>query len=574
MGKISEATLRTTLKGTENIPITDTDLPKGKTTAANLKTFVTPDLSGYATIDDIPSVDGFITKTDADGYYQAKGNYLTTVPAEYVTETELNSKGYATQSSVNAKQDALVSGTNIKTINSQSLLGQGNIEIIVEGGGITDAPSDGKMYGRKDAQWSEVVIPDTSDILTKTEAASTYQLKGEYLTSIPDEYVTDEELNGKGYVITSQLDAKLDTETYNSDKATFATKEELSSKANTSDLSNYLQTSVAQSTYAKKSEIPEEYALPIATAEALGGIKVGAGLSINPATGVLNATGGGTADSVDWANITSKPETFKPEAHQHVTADVTDLQDKLDAKADKAAIADMLTKTEALSTYQTKGNYLTTETASATYATKAEIPSLDNYYNKTEIDDKLEGITTGGDVDLSNYYNKTESDNRYVAKEEGKALSSNDYTNEDKAAIETIANKADKTELANKQDILVSGTNIKTVNGQTLLGNGNIAIEGQEIQVVNHGTNDTTFELTPNVLHIWDEVALLTLTLQTVEETSYNEFMIQFTSGATATQLSLPETVKWVNTPSVEANKIYQISILNNLAVIGSWDNA
>lgn len=96
MGKISEATLRTTLKGTENIPITDTDLPKGRTTAANLKTFVTPDLSGYATIDDIPSVDGFITKTDADGYYQAKGNYLTTVPAEYVTETELSSKGYAT----------------------------------------------------------------------------------------------------------------------------------------------------------------------------------------------------------------------------------------------------------------------------------------------------------------------------------------------------------------------------------------------------------------------------------------------------------------------------------------------
>lgn len=573
MGKISEATLRTTLKGTENIPITDTDLPKGKTTAANLKTFVTPDLSGYATIDDIPSVDGFITKTDADGYYQAKGNYLTTVPAEYVTETELNSKGYATQSSVNAKQDALVSGTNIKTINSQSLLGQGNIEITVEGGGITDAPSDGKMYGRKDAQWSEVVIPDTSDILTKTEAASTYQLKGEYLTSIPDEYVTDEELNSKGYVITSQLDAKLDTETYNQDKATFATKEELSSKANTSDLSNYLQTSVAESTYAKKSEIPEEYALPIATAEALGGIKVGAGLSINPTTGVLNATGGGTADSVDWANITSKPEIFKPEAHQHVTADVTDLQDKLNAKADKAAIADMLTKTEASSTYQTKGNYLTTETASTTYATKAEIPSLDNYYNKTEIDDKLEDITTGGDVDLSNYYNKTESDNRYVAKEEGKVLSSNNYTNEDKIAVGTIANKADKTELANKQDVLVSGTNIKTINGETILGSGDIEVESEPIAIVDHGTNDTTFELTPNVLHIWDEVASLTLTLQNVEETSYNEFMIQFTSGATATQLSLPETVKWVNTPSVEANKIYQISILNNLAVIGGWSN-
>ena len=464
MGKISEATLRTTLKGTENIPITDTDLPKGRTTAANLKTFVTPDLSGYATIDDIPSVDGFITKTDADGYYQAKGNYLTTVPAEYVTETELSSKGYATQASVNAKQDALVSGTNIKTINSQSLLGQGNIEITVEGGGITDAPSDGKMYGRKNAQWSEVVIPDTSDILTKTEAASAYQPKGEYLTSIPDEYVTETELSGKGYATTSQLDAKLDTETYNSDKATFATKEELSSKANTSDLSNYLQTSVAESTYAKKSEISEEYTLPIATAEALGGIKVGAGLSIDSATGVLNATGGGTADSVDWANITSKPETFKPEAHQHVTADVTDLQDKLDAKADKA-------------------------------------------------------------------------------------------------------------ELANKQDTLVSGTNIKTINGETILGSGDIEVEGESTAIVDHGTSDTTFELTPNILHKWDEVASLTLTLGAETPNVVNEFMIQFTSGATATQLSLPESVKWLNTPEIAANMVYQISILNDLAVIGGWTN-
>lgn len=322
MGKISEATLRTTLKGTENIPITDTDLPKGRTTAANLKTFVTPDLSGYATIDDIPSVDGFITKTDADGYYQAKGNYLTTVPAEYVTETELTSKGYATQASVNAKQDALVSGTNIKTINSQSLLGQGNIEITVEGGGITDAPSDGKTYGRKDAQWSEVVIPDTSDMLTKTEASSTYQ---------------------------------------------------------------------------------------------------------------------------------------------------------------------------------TKGNYLTTETASTTYATK--------------------------------------------------------------------------TELANKQDTLVSGTNIKTVNGETILGSGDIEVEGEPTAIVDHGTSDTTFELTPNVLHRWGEVASLTLTLGAETPGVVNEYMFQFTSGATATQLSLPDTVKWASTPEIAANTVYQVSIVNNLAVMGGWSN-
>ena len=30
---------------------------------------------------------------------------------------------------------------------------------------------------------------------------------------------------------------------------------------------------------------------------------------------------------------------------------------------------------------------------------------------------------------------------------------------------------------------------------------------------VNHGTSDTTFTLTPNTFHIWDEVNALTLTL-------------------------------------------------------------
>ena len=47
------------------------------------------------------------------------------------------------------------------------------------------------------------------------------------------------------------------------------------------------------------------YTLPEASANTLGGVKVGAGLEIN--SGVLSATGGGTADSVDWSNVQNKP---------------------------------------------------------------------------------------------------------------------------------------------------------------------------------------------------------------------------------------------------------------------------
>lgn len=48
------------------------------------------------------------------------------------------------------------------------------------------------------------------------------------------------------------------------------------------------------------------YTLPAATAELLGGIKVGTGLSITP-EGVLSVTQGGTADSVEWSGVKNKP---------------------------------------------------------------------------------------------------------------------------------------------------------------------------------------------------------------------------------------------------------------------------
>lgn len=48
------------------------------------------------------------------------------------------------------------------------------------------------------------------------------------------------------------------------------------------------------------------YTLPAATTTTIGGIKAGAGLEVT-ADGTLNATGGGTADAVDWSNVQNKP---------------------------------------------------------------------------------------------------------------------------------------------------------------------------------------------------------------------------------------------------------------------------
>ena len=49
--------------------------------------------------------------------------------------------------------------------------------------------------------------------------------------------------------------------------------------------------------------------IPIASVAQLGGIKVGAGLSVTE-NGVLSATGGGTADAVEWNNVLDKPTTI------------------------------------------------------------------------------------------------------------------------------------------------------------------------------------------------------------------------------------------------------------------------
>lgn len=97
----------------------------------------------------------------------------------------------------------------------------------------------------------------------------------------------------------------------------------------------------------------------------------------------------------------------------------------------------------------------------------------------------------------------------------------------------------------------------------------NISNKADKVTVVDHGTANTTFELTPNVFHKWGEVAALNLTLGAEESGVLNEYMFEFVSGTTATVLTLPETVKYIGESTIEAGKTYQVSVINNLAVLG-----
>lgn len=88
-------------------------------------------------------------------------------------------------------------------------------------------------------------------------------------------------------------------------------------------------------------------------------------------------------------------------------------------------------------------------------------------------------IPLTGIFDPSNYYSKSEVDEAISASTSGKADTSavtavNDVLTAHTANTTVHVTAEDKTAWSGKQDALVSGTNIKTVGGNSLLGSGNI----------------------------------------------------------------------------------------------------
>lgn len=88
---------------------------------------------------------------------------------------------------------------------------------------------------------------------------------------------------------------------------------------------------------------------------------------------------------------------------------------------------------------------------------------------------------------------------------------------------------------------------------------------------VEKGSADTTVELEPNKLYIFPEMASLTYTIAEPADASVaNEYHFVFKSGSTATELVHPSTVN-VGNFSVDANKVYEVSILEGLLTSQSW---
>lgn len=110
---------------------------------------------------------------------------------------------------------------------------------------------------------------------------------------------------------------------------------------------------------------------------------------------------------------------------------------------------------------------------------------------------------------------------------------------------------------------------------QTSLGKADTALQSHQdisgkankISVVQ--TSASTIEINSNTFYKFGEVASLNITLASItDNTIYNEYMFEFVSGTTATTLTLPSSIKWLETPTIDANKIYQCSIVDNVGLL------
>ena len=114
---------------------------------------------------------------------------------------------------------------------------------------------------------------------------------------------------------------------------------------------------------------------------------------------------------------------------------------------------------------------------SNTYIKKEEPLVLDDYYTKEEVDEKIIDVS----IDLSDYFTKTQSDERYLKRGDVPIVPTDYVHIEDfnkYVQDQTIIDVSQNSAIDRKQDQLVSGQTIKTINGESLLGSGNINIEG------------------------------------------------------------------------------------------------
>lgn len=385
-----------------------------------------PDISQKADRSEIPTK---VSQLENDS------KYLTEVPEEYVTNKELEAKGYLTE-----EVEPLFAASAARSIN-QSDITNWNGKVDKQTGmglseqsftlaekaklaGLTNysdaaiRQSITNLEAKVETKANKSEIPDISNKADRTEIPTRVsQLENDsgYITSIPDNLVTEEELQSKGY------------------------------------LTEFIESDPTVPEWAKQPTKPT-YTLEELGAEAMGSA-ANAILEANNYTDQrLNVLLEGADPSYTTFKELSDAILKQNTTIGSISTDINGIKNTLNSKADKSEL------------FSKDYNDLTNT---------PEIPSIEGLATQTWVEQQIQAIP---EVDLSAYALRTDIPDvsKYVEKVEGMGLSSNDYTSSDKLKLQSLNNYDDtevRSELSRMGEIT---SKVYTLIDNTLFSSENI----------------------------------------------------------------------------------------------------
>ena len=438
----------------------------------NIEISTDVDLSNLATKEELATKQDVISDLDTIRSGAAKGaTALQSVPSEYATEQWVNSQGFlkehqdisnlATKAELATKQDTLVSGENIKTVNGESLLGSSNMEL------ATKAEIDSKQD----------VISDLDSIRSGAALGATA------LQSVPDTYALKSEIPD---ISTKQdkLISGSNIKTVNGTSLLGSGNIEINASADNvptlqttpkGTTSNYIYSTGIFDGYGVISDITNTIIYntdkaSIATYKRYWGEESSLSYqswSINAATtsqaGLMSASDKTKLDGID---LTTKQDTLVSGTNiKTINGNSLLGSGDITIEGGNVDLSDYYTKSQT--------NALVSPKLSQVTLTQAEYDAL-----QTKEENVLYVISDAENVDPSNLATKAELNTKQDVISDldsirsGAALGATAL----QSVPSTYALKSEIPDITTKQDVLVSGTNIKTVNGTSLLGSGNIEV--------------------------------------------------------------------------------------------------